>query len=325
MRTVVIGGTGHVGTYLVPRLVAAGHDVTVVSRGQRRPYREHGAWRRVTMVTADRTALEQGGTFGGRIAALEPDAVVDMTCFTPDSARQLATALQGRVRHLLHCGTIWVHGPGGELPTTEDTPRRPIDTYGRDKAAVEEYLLDRAHRHGLPATIIHPGHITGPGWNPVNPAGNLNIEVFQRLSDGGELALPHFGLETVQHVHADDVAGIFLAALSNRSVAVGESFHVVADGALTLRGYAEAVAGWFGRDARLAFLPWERWRETVSEADARVTYDHIAHSPQCSVAKARRLLGFVPRRTGLDAIQEAVDWLVASGRLTVGSGWLAGS
>jgi nucleoside-diphosphate-sugar epimerase len=74
----------------------------------------------------------------------------------------------------------------------------------------------------------------------------------------------------VQHVHAADIAGLFLAAMANRSVAVGKSFHAVADGALTLRGYAEGVAASFGRDADLAFLPWEKWRETVLEAVDRV-------------------------------------------------------
>ena len=35
MRIVIIGATGHVGTFLVPRLVAAGHAVVTVSRGRR--------------------------------------------------------------------------------------------------------------------------------------------------------------------------------------------------------------------------------------------------------------------------------------------------
>ena len=38
-RVVVIGATGHVGTYLVPRLVRAGHEVVALSRGEREPYR----------------------------------------------------------------------------------------------------------------------------------------------------------------------------------------------------------------------------------------------------------------------------------------------
>ncbi|GAA2607970.1 SDR family oxidoreductase [Dactylosporangium fulvum] len=312
MRVVVIGGTGHIGTFLVPRLVAAGHEVVVVSRAQRSPYVEHGAWQQVTRVTADRGGDER---FGARIAELEPDVVVDLICFDLPSARQITDALRGRVRHFLHCGTIWVHGPSTVLPTTEDRPRRPIGDYGIAKAAIEAYLLKQAQRHGFPATVIHPGHITGPGWMPVNPAGNFNPGVFQRLADGEVLVLPNHGMETVQHVHADDVAQVFLAAMANRSVSVGESFHAVAATALTLRGYAEAVAGWFGRPARLEFLPWEQWRAGADAEDARITYDHIVHSPHCGITKARRLLGFEPRHTSLDAVREAVDHLVLTGRI----------
>lgn len=83
MHTVVIGGTGHVGTYLVPRLVEAGHRVTVVSRGQREPYTPHGAWCTVKRVTLDRVAEEAAGTFGAKIRDLKPDVVVDMICFYP--------------------------------------------------------------------------------------------------------------------------------------------------------------------------------------------------------------------------------------------------
>ncbi|MGO4610907.1 NAD-dependent epimerase/dehydratase family protein, partial [Variovorax sp. 2RAF20] len=46
-RVVVIGATGHVGTYLVPRLVEAGHEVIAVSRGTSEPYLPHAAWKSV--------------------------------------------------------------------------------------------------------------------------------------------------------------------------------------------------------------------------------------------------------------------------------------
>ncbi|MGH3736966.1 MAG: NAD-dependent epimerase/dehydratase family protein [Micromonosporaceae bacterium] len=305
MRVVVIGGSGHVGTYLVPRLVALGAEVTVVSRGVREPYRRHGAWRRVTTVTADR----DDPAFPDRIAGLAPDVVVDLICFTEQQARSLGEALRDRVRHLLHCGTIWVHGPSGVVPTTEDGPRRPIAEYGRAKAAIEAYLLDAAHRGDLPATVVHPGHIVGVGWTPVNPAGNVNPAVFAGIAAGEPLTLPNLGMETLQHVHADDVARVFCAAMAHRSVAVGESFHAVAPTAVTLRGYAEAVFGWFGHEPRLAYLPWEQWRETVDAADAEITYDHLAHSPHCGIDKARRLLGHHPRYTSLEAVAEAVDAL----------------
>ena len=85
-RIVVIGATGHVGTYLVPRLVRAGHEVVALSRGERDPYLPAPEWRRVERVVVDREAEDAAGTFGERIAALAADAVVDMLCFTPESA-----------------------------------------------------------------------------------------------------------------------------------------------------------------------------------------------------------------------------------------------
>jgi nucleoside-diphosphate-sugar epimerase len=310
MRVVIIGGSGHVGTYLAPRLVAAGHEVVAVSRGQRQPYQPHGAWRSVTQVELDRESEEAAGAFGRRIHELRPDVVIDMICFTLESARHLAEALRGQVQHFLHCGTIWVHGPSVQPPTTEEQPRRPFGEYGVQKAAIEAYLLAEARRGGLPATVLHPGHIVGPGWPPLNPAGHFNPQVFAQLARSEELALPNLGLETVHHVHADDVAQAFMQALARRSAAVGESFHVVSPAALTLRGYAESVAGWFGQPARLRFLPWEEWRATVSEQEAAATWDHIAHSPNCSIDKARHMLGYQPRYSSLQAVDEALRWLI---------------
>lgn len=306
MRVIVIGGTGHIGTYLSPRLVDAGHDVVCVSRGQRQPYRGHEAWKQIVHVVLDRTVEESQGTFGRQIAELRPDVVIDLTCYTVGSARHLVDALRNRVQHFLHCGTIWVHGHSVQVPTTETAPRKPFGDYGCRKAAIEAYLLQEARDTGFPATVLHPGHLVGPGWPPINPAGNFNPDVFSSLAAGSEVLLPHLGMETVHHVHADDVGQAFVQAVARRDAAVGESFHVVSPAALTLRGYAESMASWFGREARLRFLPWEEWRQSVSEKDARITWDHIAHSPNCSIEKARLLLGYQPRYTSLEAVQEAV-------------------
>ncbi len=317
MRIIVIGGTGHIGTYLIPRLVALGHEVISVSRSQREPYQPHAAWRTAKQVTIDREAEEKKGTFGERVLALQPDAVIDLICFTEESARHLVEALRGKIQHFLHCGTIWVHGPCVEAPTTEEQPRQPLGEYGIQKATIEAYLLNEARRHKFPATMLHPGHIVGPGWIPLNPAGNFNPQVFTILARGEKLALPNFGLETVHHVHADDVAQSFVQALTHWSNAVGESFHVVSPAALSLRGYAQAMAAWFGREANLEFLSWEAWRERVPEEEATATWEHIYRSPCCSIAKAQRLLNYQPRYTSLQAVYEAVTWLIGQGIVKV--------
>lgn len=306
MRAVIIGGTGHIGTYLTPRLVEAGLEVVNVSRSQRQPYQPHMAWRDVRQVVLDRAEEEKSGRFGERIAELEPDIVIDLTCYLLESAQLLVESLRGRISHFLHCGTIWVHGAPVEAPTSEEQPREPVGEYGCRKAAIEAYLLREARRSGFPATVLHPGHLVGVGWTPINPAGNFDPKVFADLARGEEIMLPNLGRECLHHVHADDVAQAFMRSLHNWSGAAGESFHVVSPAALTLYGYARAVARWFGHEARLKFLPWEQWKNTVSEKDAEITWGHIAHSSNCSIRKAQRLLGYQPRYTSLEAIREAI-------------------
>jgi nucleoside-diphosphate-sugar epimerase len=170
----------------------------------------------------------------------------------------------------------------------------------------------------LPVTLLHPGHLVGPGWAPVNPAGNFNPQVFSKLLQGSSVQLPNIGMETLHHVHADDVAQCFQRAMERRSAALGESFHVVSPAALTLRGYAERVSAWFGRTAQLEFLPWEQWRQGVTAKEAAVTWDHIAHSPNCSIAKARKLLGYEPGYSSLEALHESVNWLIEQGIVHTG-------
>src|SRR3954468_21811647 len=150
-RVVVIGATGHVGTYLVPRLVRAGHEVVALARGTREPYRPAPEWRVVQRVTADRDAEDAAGTFGARIAALEPDVVIDMVCFTAASALQLVDALRPAKPLLLHCGTIWVHGPARRVPVTEDEPRTAFGDYGVGKAEIEALLARETLAGGVPS------------------------------------------------------------------------------------------------------------------------------------------------------------------------------
>lgn len=314
-RIVVIGATGHIGTYLVPRLVRAGHEVIAVSRGSAKPYLPDPTWARVESVVLDRDAEEANGNFGAAIAALEADIVIDNICFTLQSARQLVEALQGRVKHFLHIGTIWTHGHSEVVPTPEDVTKRPFGEYGAQKAAIEAYLLDCARRSGFPATIIHPGHIVGQGWAPLNPAGHFDLKAFETIARGERLDLPNFGMETVHHIHADDIAQLLIQAMNNWSVSVGEAFHAVSPGAVTLRHYAEAMYRYFGREPNVGYLPWDSWKALQTPQNADATWEHIIRSPNCSIDKGQRLLAYAPRYTSLAAIEDALSWLIAQNKL----------
>lgn len=314
MRVVVLGATGHIGGYLVPMLVEHGHQVMALSRGESALYRDDPAWAQVSMVTADRAA-EDDAAFARRVAELDADVVVDLICFTEAAARALRTELEGRVSLLVHVGTIWVHGTLTEVPVTEDAPRHPWGSYGIQKAAIERYLLAEAAATGFPVAIVHPGHISGPGWPVVNPQGTLDLEVWRRLARGAELLLPGFGLETVHHVHAEDVAQLISLCIAQPELSRGEAFHAVSDRALTLSGFAESAASWFGKSADLSFVPFEQFSESLPEQYRQPAFEHIARSHSVSIEKARRVLGYEPRHTSLQAVAEAVEWLRQEGRL----------
>lgn len=324
MRIVVVGATGHVGGYLVPRLVAAGHDVVAVSRGVQAPYRQDPAWEKVTRVLLDRDREEEAGRFGERIADLAPDVVVDMVCFTRASAEHLVDALRGRARLLVSCSTIWVHGTLSEVPAGEEADLQPWGDYGLGKLAMERYLLDQSGRPGgLPTVVLRPGHISGPGWAAINPVGNLDVEVWERLATGRRLVLPNLGLETLHHVHADDVAQAFELAIARRADAAGEAFHVTSERALTLRGFATAVAGWFGRQAELEFVPLAEFIRASGADQAMITSDHVTRSHSVSIAKAQRVLGYRPRYGSLRAVAESVRSLAEAGRVRLDGDALA--
>jgi nucleoside-diphosphate-sugar epimerase len=316
-HVVVIGATGHIGTYLVPRLVRAGHQVTALSRGKREPYHPSPEWKKVTSVTVDRDAEDAEGTFGARIAALSPDVVVDLVCFTADSARQLVEALRPARPLLVHCGTIWVHGPALRVPVTEDEPRTAYGDYGTGKMEIEALLQRETTAGGVPSVILHPGHISGPGWPVITPAGNLDASVWTALATGQPLPLPDHGLGVLNHVHADDVAQAFELALT-RPEAIGSSFHVVAAQSMTLRGLATGVAAWFGREPNLDFVDWPEFERRVGAQNAEVTREHTFRNLTASIDRARNVLGYAPRFTSLDALHEALRWLAAHGEVSVG-------
>jgi nucleoside-diphosphate-sugar epimerase len=316
-RVVVIGATGHIGTYLVPRLVRGGHDVIAMSRGTREPYHASPEWNSVTSMRVDRDAEDASGAFGEHVASLDPDVVIDLVCFTAASAQQLVDALRPSRPLLVHCGTIWVHGPALRVPVTEDEPRTAYGEYGTGKAEIETLLHRETLAGGVPSVVLHPGHISGPGWPVITPAGNLDPGVWTHLATGKALALPDNGLGVLHHVHADDVAQAFERALT-RPAAIGASFHVVSEQAMTLRGLAAGVAQWFGREPVLDFVDWDEYGRRVGPEHAETTREHTFRGITASIDRARQVLGYAPRYSTLEALNEALAWLVASGQVDVG-------
>lgn len=318
MNVLVIGGTGHIGSYLVPRLLRAGHEVTVVARRDAPQYTNPNlGWPNVAWIAADRRAEEAAGTWQSRMEGLEADAVIDLICYTPAQNDQMVDAFGGRIQHFLHCGTIWAYGSPDRLPYRESDPRRPFSDYGIQKAAIEAQLVELYRTTGFPATIVHPGHISGRRWLPIDPQGTRNgVEVYRKLALGEPVELPAPGTQTLHHVHGDDVAQVFELALTRREQALGESFSAVAPQALTLLGCCRCVAGLFGREPNVKLVAPAELAKRFGAGWGTIQ-DHIDHSPCCSLEHGRRRLGYQPRYTTEMIYAECLEYLLETGELVV--------
>ena len=107
-KAVIIGGAGHIGTYLVPLLVNNGFEVVVISRGISKPYVENPAWQRVKTVQLDRGREPD---FAKRIADIQADVVVDLINFDVLETKKMVAALKGTAcQHYLYCSSCWARG-----------------------------------------------------------------------------------------------------------------------------------------------------------------------------------------------------------------------
>lgn len=85
MKVVVIGGMGHIGTYLVPMLIDNGYEVTVISRGVSKPYEEHPSWEKVNLLKLDRS---NDPNFAQKISNLNADVIVDLINFDVNETKK---------------------------------------------------------------------------------------------------------------------------------------------------------------------------------------------------------------------------------------------
>jgi len=311
MRIVVIGGSGHIGTYLIPKLVKSGNTVLNITRGQRKPYKEDLAWNDVEQIIIDREK-ETDGAFERNVSMLKADVIVDLISFTLEDTIKMTEALKNtNLSQYVYCSSIWAHGKATALPIVENQPKFPLCEYGSQKAKSEEYLHNLYRKEGFPETVIMPGQISGPGWVIMNPVANHDYWIFDRIRRGEEIVLPNFGMETLHHVHADDVAQVFFNAITHRKEALGESFHAVGAQSITLYGFAQAMYTLFQKKENISLLPWKEWCEYTKDEDyINRTYYHIIRSGFFSIEKGKRLIHYSPQHTLLETVHESVLYMV---------------
>jgi nucleoside-diphosphate-sugar epimerase len=250
MHVLVIGGTRFVGYLLVWRLLAAGHEVTVLNRGTRPdPF---GA--RVERLQADRTSAAFG-----RILANRPfDAVVDFAAYTGGDARQVVEVLGGNIGHyiFISTGQVYLVRQNCPRPSKESDydgptlpePDQPLDKeewlYGMNKRDAEDVLAEAWATRTFPATRLRLPMVNGERDH------FRRIESYLwRILDGGPVLLPDGGTHPCRHVYGADVAKAVCRLLLDRDT-FGQAYNLCQDEEPTLAELVAALADKLGARCR---------------------------------------------------------------------------
>jgi UDP-glucose 4-epimerase len=177
----LIGGGGFIGSGLRRRLAAREVPTVILSRSPVSDARQSE-----THLNLAEHGWDDIRTNLGRF---EYAAIIDLAYASvpnssfADPARDVAENLGGVLRHLDLCAQLrtdkfvyissggTIYGEGEGRAHKEDDPLFPLSPYGITKLACERYVHLYRHIHRLPAVIVRPSNIYGPGQQPFRGQG----------------------------------------------------------------------------------------------------------------------------------------------------------
>ena len=236
-RSVVTGGAGFIGSNLVDRLLAEGHEVVVIdnlSSGSEANLADAraAAGDRLELIEAD--ICDPGVT--AIVSGARPDLVFhlaaqsDVRVSVSDPTRDarinvigLLNVLEGartaEARKFLFAssgGTIYGEVDSALLPVSESEPRAPLSPYGVTKSAGTDYLETYRAVHGLDSVSLALANVYGPRQDPHGEAGVVAIFAGRLLGDE-TCTIFGDGEQTRDYIYVDDVVSAFVAAASQGS------------------------------------------------------------------------------------------------------------
>ena len=242
MKILVLGGTGLLGSYLVPKLLERDYEVSVLSRNK-----------------ASLSNLENSGVKGILGDLLEPelfiqslghhDVVVSIAMpiefgrmskkrfeqVTDRTTRFTKTALD--IGYKLECPIIFTLGTSYRTGSGEIADETwPIERFGLTLAGVEaERLIQEAGNEGHPIIQMIPGQIYGPG--------GMFLKMYQMLKSG-KFGVVGKGDNRVPRIHVEDCATAYALAIDK--LPINESFIVADDTPCTMREFMDFMASYVG-------------------------------------------------------------------------------
>lgn len=308
MRVVVTGATGNVGTSVLRALGADASVTSVVGLARRRP-----EWSppKVTWVQADVSSDDLAAHLAGADAVIHLAWLIQPTrrrwqlwnTNVVGSQRVFAAAARAGVSTLVHASSVGAYSPGPkDHPVDESWPTNGIPTldYSWHKAYIERALDTFEHDHpGMRVVRLRPGLIfSREAASEIRRLfiGPLLPPRVLRASMAGLLArMP----VQFQAVHSADIAEAYRLAVVRD---VRGAFNVAAGPVL---GGAPG-SPLLGRVLHSAVAA--TWRLRL-EAASPGWVDLAFKSPIMDTTRARRELGWSPRKTSIEALEDLLDGL----------------
>ena len=310
-RVLVTGGAGFIGSNLTDRLLAEGHEVTVVDNlSTGKLHNLHQARRNPDLPLSFQRVDITSNALERVFAKAEPEVVlhlaaqIDVRRSVDDPVHDamvnvvgtvnlLETSRRHGVRKIVMAtsgGCIYGEPEASELPVAEDYPGHPHSPYGASKRGVEEYLYTYAALYGLQWTSLALANVYGRRQDPLGEAGVVSI-FGGRMLTGDPVTIFGDGEQTRDFVYVDDVVHAFVLAMERGD---GLRFNIGT-------GEQTSVNQLF---AELATITGYQQQATYAE-ERTGELRHIALETRLAAAE----LGWKPWTTLPEGLADTVGWI----------------
>ncbi len=315
MKVVVTGATGNVGTSTVEALSASDEIDEIVGLARRRPTRKLAKtrWEEADILSADLAEIFSGADAVIHLAwAIQPsrDAVTLERINVEGSHRVFEAVAEAKVPKLVHASSVGAYSRGPkdeEVDESWPTEGTSTSFYARHKAAVERQL-DRFEAANPETRVVRLRPALIFKDEAATEIRRLFVGPFLPnflLRRGFLVALPRVERLRFQAVHSDDVGQAYLRAVL---ADVDGAFNIAAEPPLSTGEMAERLGV---RSfpvpprvvRRLADLSWRLRLQPTPPG----WLDMALNVPMMSSRRAREELGWQPRHTSLEALEELLE------------------